>query len=150
MRILKALLLFLAILPLIAMLNYRVYSTEIGFAGPVALKPSGPGELNYIAFHTPTESLAELTCNGGDGRIQVIDVFRGGVVLNETFTGSISQEFIVPREGTYWVVYYGSGSATCFVRFKRNDPSPMVQNVFYSIGIAGAALYLLHSWRGRR
>ena len=45
---------------------------------------------------------------------------------------------------------HGNSATTCFVRFKRNDPTPAVQNAFYSIGIVGAVLYILYSWRGRR
>ena len=150
MRLVGALLLFLAVLPLVAVIDYHVYSVEIGFAGPTVLKSSGSGGVNYLAFHVPTESLGELTCNGGSGRALVVGMFERGIVFNGTFTGSFSSEFIVPREGTYWVVYYGNGSTTCFVRFKRNSPTTVVQNAFYSIGIVGAVLYLLYSWRGRR
>ncbi len=150
MRIYKALFLFFTLLPLIAVVNYHVYSTDVGFAGPAVLKPSGPNEVNYLSFHTPTESLAELTCNGGSGWIQVVGVFERNPLLNVRFTGSLSREFIIPREGTYWVVYYGQNATTCFVRFKRNNPTPTVQNVFYSIGITGAMLYILYLWRGRR
>ncbi len=150
MRIVRALFLFLALLPLVAAVNYHVYSTDVGFAGPAVIKPSGPSGINYLAFHVPTESLAELTCSGGGGRVQVVDAFRGAVLFNGTFAGSSSREFVVPREGTYWVVYHGNSATTCFVRFKRNDPTPAVQNAFYSIGIVGAVLYILYSWRGRR
>ena len=150
MRIVRALLLFLALLPLVAAVNYHVYSTGVGFAGPAVIKPSGSDGISYLAFHSPTESLAELTCNGGSGLVQVVDVFKGAVVFNGTFAGSLSREFIVPREGTYWVIYRGNGATTCFVRFKRNDPTRAIQNAFYSIGIAGTVLYILYSWRGRR
>lgn len=150
MRIIKALLLFLILIPAIAMLNYRVYFTEIEFAGLATLKPSTSNGVSYLSFHSPTESLAELTCNGGEGKIQVIEIFDSNVIVNRTFIGSISQEFIVPREGTYWVVYYGKGTTTCFIRFKRNDPTVGIQNAFYSIGIVGAALFLLYTWRERK
>ncbi|NJF24953.1 hypothetical protein [Thermococcus sp. Bubb.Bath] len=150
MRVLRALALFLAILPLIALLNYHFYSSRVEFAGPAAIKPSGPKGVSYLAFHVPAKALAEIDCSGGNGRILVVDRFDGKEIFNGTTRGSLSQEFVVPGEGTYWVVYNGKGDTTCFVRFKRKDPTTNIQNAFYLTGIAGALLLLVELWRERK
>ncbi|WP_297515767.1 hypothetical protein [Thermococcus sp.] len=149
MRLALVISLFLMLLPGLAYLNYREFSEDEHFIGPHSLTPSTSTSLNYIDFYFPSKALAEITCTSGSGEIYIADSLKKEPLVNFSFIGTLSAEFVVPHEGNYVVFYKGSGETQCLIRFKRPYPTRKVQDAYLIAGIFGSFLFAI-LWRGKR
>ncbi|MFA4646804.1 hypothetical protein P8X24_06025 [Pyrococcus kukulkanii] len=147
MRLLTAIITFFLLLPAAMVIQYYEYSREIKSVGPYPLLPSGKEGGHSITFSTPTQSLAEIECTGGSGSLEIVDIFSGEIVFSALIHGQISEELVIPHEGSYYVAYFGNGSLSCVIRFKENYPTESVQNAIYTTGTVSALVLAILLWR---
>ncbi|WP_457752070.1 hypothetical protein [Thermococcus sp.] len=146
MRLISTILVFLAITPLLAVIGYHQLSTSYDFVGPYTIQPSTPERIDYVEFYFPSKSLADLTCNGGRGRVYIFDTLSKTQLVNFSFREDLSTKFVVPHEGDYAVVYYGKEDTQCVIRFEKEFPAVAVQNAYLTTGIISLVALIL-IWR---